>query len=183
MKIAKTKLEGVYLIDPNIFEDDRGTFIKTFHKEVFLELGLECQFNESFYSESKKGVIRGMHFQNPPCDPVKLVYVTSGKIIDVVLDIRKGSKTYGEFVSAELSSENKKMFYIPKGFAHGYASLCEKSVVVYLQSEVYSPQHDAGIRYDSFKMKWGIKEPIVSNRDKAFLAFDQFESPFVAGGK
>ncbi len=119
-----------------------------------------------------------MHFQIPPAAHVKLVYVTSGIILDVVLDIRKGSPTYGKYISAELSEKNRKMMYIPIGCAHGFLSLKNNSCVIYLQTTMYSKDNDAGIHIDSFGMDWGVSSPIMSTRDQAFPALQEFKTPF-----
>ncbi len=179
MKITETKINGVYSIEADNFHDDRGSFIKTFHKETFLQNALDTDFQESFYSISKKGVIRGMHFQIPPADHSKLIYVPSGRIIDVVLDIRKESPTYGEYVSIELSAENHNMVYIPVGCAHGFISLEDNSVTVYLQSTMRSAEHEAGILFNSFGMDWNVEKPILSKRDQVFPTLKDFNSPFI----
>ena len=178
MKLIETKLSGVYIIETNIFSDERGIFIKIFNADYFKKMGLECDFKESFYSTSRKFVIRGMHFQIPPQDYTKLIYVTKGKIIDVVLDIRKGSATYGKYISEELSDKNGRCAYIPKGFAHGFLALVDNSTTVYMQTTVYAPTYDKGIRFDSFGMNWMVKKPIISERDKSFPKLEDFESPF-----
>lgn len=166
MNIIKTKLDGVFEIQNKKFEDQRGIFIKTFHEGIFREHGLETDFKESFFSTSKKGVLRGMHFQLPPHDHAKLVYVTSGEILDVAVDIRKNSPTFGEWFSTKLSSENAKLLYLAKGFAHGFLTLSETATVVYMTSTVYIAEFDAGIRWDSFNYDWeGLKTPILSERD------------------
>ncbi len=180
MRFIKTNLNGVYLIEPKVFEDNRGQFVKIFHEQTFREKRLSCDFKESFYSTSRKDVIRGMHFQVPPQDHAKLVYVTSGRILDVVLDIRKNSPTYGKYVSVELSDVNRKSIYIPVGFAHGFCVLSEEATVIYMQTTMHSPEHDAGIRWDSFGMNWTIKNPVLSERDRSFPKFEEFDSPFVA---
>ena len=179
MKITKTDLEGVYIIEPDVFQDERGKLVKTFHKETFAKNNMAFNFEESYYSVSKKGVLRGMHFQTPPHDHCKLVYVASGSIIDVALDIRKGSPTYGKHISVELSADNHKMVYIPIGFAHGFLSLEDNSRTFYTQTTMHSPENDAGIRIDSFGMDWGIKDPIISKRDQAFQALAEFNTPFI----
>lgn len=178
MKFLKTELRGVYVIEPRVFQDDRGLFIKIFHEQTFKESGLSCDFKEVFYSTSMKDVIRGMHFQIPPQDHAKLVYVVSGKIFDVVLDIRKNSPTFGKCLSVELSDDNKKSIYIPSGFAHGFCVLSDEATVIYMQTTMHSPEHDSGIRWDSFGMEWGIKNPILSQRDKNFPELKKFDSPF-----
>lgn len=178
MNFVETKIKGVFTIEANPFEDERGIFVKIFNRDEFRKQSLNVTFKESFYSTSKKGVIRGMHFHLPPKDHAKLIYVTSGAILDVVLDLRKGSPTFGKHASVELSAENKKMIFIPTGCAHGFLSLKDGSCTVYLQSSTYSKKHDAGIIYNSFEMDWKIKKPIISQRDLSFVAFKDFKSPF-----
>jgi len=166
MLIKKTALEGVFEIENKKFEDHRGLFVKTFHTDVFSESGLESDFKESFYSVSKKGVLRGMHFQLPPYDHAKLVYVTNGEILDVAVDIRKNSSTFGEFFSTNLSSKNVKSLYMAKGFAHGFLTMSDSATVVYLTSTIRSPEAESGIRWDSFGFDWlGVISPIISDRD------------------
>ena len=179
MNIVETKLDGVCIIEPKVFEDERGQFIKVFNQALFEQEGLPFTPAESYYSISKKNVIRGMHFQIPPADHIKLVYVTEGAILDVVLDLRKGSPTYGEYITLELTDQNRAMAYIPSGFAHGFLSLQDNTRVTYLQSTGYSPEHDSGIRMDSFGMKWGVSEPIWSKRDREFPLFTGFQTPFM----
>ncbi len=178
MEFIETKLKDLFLIKPNIFNDNRGTFVKLFNSDLFEQNNLGYDFKECFYSISKKNVIRGMHFQAPPKDHIKLVYVSYGKIIDVILDIRSNSKTYGKFISIELSSENCFIVYIPSGFAHGFLSLKNGTIVTYMQTSTYSPENDSGIKFDSFGMDWNVNEPILSKRDLGFVSFNNFESPF-----
>lgn len=179
MKIKKTKLDSVYIVEPTVFQDERGKFVKTFHKDTFIENKMGYNFVESYYTVSRKNVIRGMHFQVPPADHTKLVYVTGGAILDVVLDIRTGSPNYGQYIFAELSSKNHKMIYIPPGFAHGFLSLEENSCVIYSQTTIYSPENDKGININSFGMQWGVKNPVVSKRDRGFPRLNQFKTPFI----
>lgn len=179
MKITKTKLGRVFIIEPDVFQDERGKFIKIFNKDIFKKYKMAFNFKESYYSISKKNVLRGMHFQTPPKDHSKLVYVTSGAILDVILDIRKKSLTYGKYISIELSDKNHKVVYIPRGFAHGFLSLKNNSCAIYSQTTTYSPKHDSGIRIDSFGMKWSVKNPIISKRDQNFPTFEKFETPFL----
>lgn len=178
MEFSKTKISGLYLIKPKKFEDIRGKFIKTFHKETFEAHGLNVDFVESYYSVSKKDVIRGMHFQIPPHDHEKLIYVPFGSIMDVILDIRKGSPTYGQYVTQTLSAENGYMFYIPKGCAHGFLSLEDNANVTYMQTSMYAGDHDEGILYDSFGLDWNVLFPKISKRDGSFIEFKNFISPF-----
>lgn len=178
MKIQKTKIDGVYIIEPDFFKDDRGLFLKPFNKDIFKKNGLVCEFEENFYSMSKKDVIRGMHFQNPPNDHAKLIYVPKGAILDVVLDIRNDSPTYGQYVSEELSDQNFKIMYIPRGCAHGFLSLVDDSCTVYLQETVRVAESENGVNINSFGIEWGVKNPIVSERDRNFKNLNDFKSPF-----
>lgn len=172
-------LSGVYVMEPAVLKDKRGCFIKTFHGSEFKSKGLEYNFGESFYSYSVKNVIRGMHFQYPPHDCTKLIYVVCGAICDVILDIRKNSATYGQCLAIDISQKNKKSVYIPKGFAHGFSVLSREATVIYMQSAEYSSKYDAGIKWDSFGFDWNIKKPIISKRDKSFPSLKDFKSPFL----
>lgn len=172
MIIKPTLLDGVFEIENNEFQDHRGTFVKTFHADTFKGYGLESDFKESFYSVSKKNVLRGMHFQLPPHEHAKLVYVTSGEILDVAVDIRKESSTFGRYFSTRLTSENTKSLYMAKGFAHGFLTLTDTATVVYLISTVHAPKSDSGIRWDSFGFNWGVDNLIISDRDKSLVDID-----------
>jgi dTDP-4-dehydrorhamnose 3,5-epimerase len=179
MNIVKSKLDGVLLIEPDIFKDERGDFVKVFHKDMYASHGINTDFKESYYSTSKKDVIRGMHFQTPPHDHAKLVHVTFGSIKDVVLDLRKNSPTYGQFDVFEINADNKKMVYIPSGFAHGFVSLIDNSQVAYLQSTMRVADAEGGIIYNSFGMDWGVSNPILSQRDQTFPTLANFNTPFL----
>jgi dTDP-4-dehydrorhamnose 3,5-epimerase len=181
MKIIDTEIPGLKFLEPNIFKDNRGKFIKTFNRNFFNEQGLDISIEESYYSISQKDVIRGMHFQTPPYHHSKIVYVPFGKIIDVVLDIRKKSPTYGKYFEIELSSENEKILIIPKGLAHGFKSLENNTNVSYLQTSIYSANNDEGIKYDSFNFNWDCKKPKLSHRDLSFKMLEEFNSPFIFG--
>jgi dTDP-4-dehydrorhamnose 3,5-epimerase len=172
MDIISTNLDGVFEIQNRKFEDQRGLFVKTFHEDVFRDKGLETSFKESFYSVSKKGVLRGMHFQLPPDDHAKLVFVTDGEILDVAVDIRKDSSTFGQYFSTKLSSGNAKSLYMSKGFAHGFLTLSESATVVYMTTTVHTPKSDAGIRWDSFGFNWGVTNPVISERDSKHGSLD-----------
>lgn len=177
MKINPTPLDGVFEIENRIFEDFRGMFVKTLHEGGFKEAELETEFKESFYSVSKKGVLRGMHFQLPPHDHAKLVYVTSGEILDVAVDIRKESSTFGQYFSTRLSSDNAKSLYLAKGFAHGFLTLSESATVVYMTTTVHALEFDSGIRWDSFGFDWGdIDLSLISERDKKFIVLEEFDA-------
>ncbi|MAZ37615.1 MAG: dTDP-4-dehydrorhamnose 3,5-epimerase [Crocinitomicaceae bacterium] len=173
-----TKIKGVFEIDFFNIRDDRGAFVKTFHAEKLKAQGLETDFKESFYSVNNKNVIRGMHFQTPPDDHAKIVYCTSGSLIDVVVDIRKNSTTYGQFITVELSGNNAKGVYLPTGTAHGFYVKEDNTCMVYLTSTVNSPTNDGGIRYDSFGFDWPTKNGIHSERDILFPTLTDFNTPF-----
>ena len=177
MKFTETKISGVFEIDLFHVKDERGSFTKSFHKSLFKMNKLEYKFDESFFSTNKKGVIRGMHFQNPPHDQAKLVYATAGVILDVILDLRKSSQTYGQCAQIEISAENHKAVYMPVGVAHGFCCLTEASMI-YLTSTEYNAGSETGILWNSFGMKWPVDDPIVSSRDKSFLSFSEFQTPF-----
>ncbi|WP_417327700.1 dTDP-4-dehydrorhamnose 3,5-epimerase family protein [Halarcobacter sp.] len=178
MQIVETKIPGLKIFEPRIFEDIRGKFIKTFNNDFFQEHNLNISIKETYYSISHKDVIRGMHFQTPPYDHIKIVYVPFGKILDVVLDLRKGSPTFGKSFSIELSSENGKILIIPKGLAHGFKSLEDSSNVTYMQTTIYAPNNDEGIRYDSFGFDWQCGSPKISDRDMSFNSLEEYESNF-----
>jgi len=169
--IEKTKIDGLNILKPTVFEDERGTFVKQFTEEFLRDNGMDPVFKESFYSTSKKDVIRGMHYHLPPHEHAKLVYVTQGTIEDVILDIRKESPTYGEWVSVELSETNHKSIYIPIGCAHGFKTLTDSATVIYLQTTAFSPDHDAGFRWDSFGYEWKVENPIISEKDQKLPNF------------
>ncbi len=179
MKIISTKISGCYEIFPVIHKDRRGVFVKTFHYPTFKEFGLNTIFKEEYYSTSYKNVIRGLHFQLPPHDHIKLVYCISGIVKDVVVDLRLDSPTYGKHLSINLSSEIGNMVYIPKGMAHGFCSLSRTSTLVYKASTIYRPDKDTGIKWDSAGIAWPNKDTIVSKRDKLFLTLEEFKTPFV----
>ncbi|HAW51656.1 MAG TPA: dTDP-4-dehydrorhamnose 3,5-epimerase [Flavobacteriales bacterium] len=177
MKFVETKISGVFEIELFHVKDERGSFTKSFHKSLFKTNKLEYKFDESFFSINKKGVIRGMHFQNPPHDQAKLVYVTSGVILDVILDLRKSSPTYRQYAKVEISAENSKAVYMPVGVAHGFCCLTD-ATMIYLTTTEYNAKSETGILWNSFGMKWPVQNPILSPRDKSFLPFGKFQTPF-----
>lgn len=178
MKLMETNLTGCYHIEPNRSQDGRGRFIKLYHENIFREHGINIDIKEQFFSVSHKNVLRGMHFQTPPHDHNKLVTCLTGRVLDVVLDLRKKSDTYGEAAVFELSAKNGNLLTIPSGMAHGFLSLEDNSGMLYTTSAVYSPNHDRGIRWDSFGFEWPCVAPIVSERDHSLPTFTQFKSPF-----
>lgn len=178
MNIQKTSFEGLYILETVNFQDIRGGFQKLFNYDFFERNGLDTDFREFYYSVSHKDVIRGMHFQLPPFEHTKLVYVSRGKIRDVVVDIRKSSETYGKCFSLELDACKGQYLYIPKGFAHGFLSLEDNTIVNYAQTSGYSKEHDCGIDYSSIGFEWSVDTPIVSGRDLTFKKLNDFKSPF-----
>lgn len=171
-------IKDLHVLSLPHFPDHRGSFTKVFHEDSLREKGIDFTLRESYYSFSGKDVIRGMHFQTPPAQHAKIVACPIGEILDVVLDLRKESPTYGQHFSQILSAENHLALYIPEGCAHGFRALTEGAMTFYLVSSVHSPQHDAGIRWDGFGFDWGVENPVMSARDKAFPEFATFNSPF-----
>lgn len=171
-------METLKILDLPSFKDMRGSFVKTFNDTLFQSWGIQFQLKESYFSTSELNVIRGMHFQLPPQQHAKIVFCPIGAILDVALDLRKESPTYGQCFSQILSGENHKAFYIPEGFAHGFKSLSSGSLTYYLVSSEYHPASDTGIAFNSFGFDWESANPILSDRDAQFISFDQFESPF-----
>lgn len=178
MRIEETQITDVRIIHQFNHSDERGSFIKSFNSSQFLENGIEFEMKESFHSSSEKNVVRGMHFHLPPHDHAKIVFCVRGAILDVVLDLRKDSSTYGQSVQCELSADNYQALYIPKGFAHGFLSLSQRSTAFYFVDGEYSKEHDAGLMYDSFGFDWGIERALLSPRDLSFETFENFKSPF-----
>ena len=168
MKRIDTKLPGVYIIEPVVHGDHRGYFMETYSAKTFADMGIDTVFvqdNQSF--TAKKGTLRGIHFQNEPMAQAKLVRVTKGAVLDVAVDLRKGSPTYMQWSGAELSAENKRMLYIPRGFGHGFVTLTDDVEFCYKVDNIYSRECDRGIRFDdpAIGVDWGITEPILSAKD------------------
>jgi len=178
IQLTPTTLDGVYEILPFHATDSRGSFTKYISSSIFKQHNLAYTFEESYMSVSHQDVIRGMHFQSPPQDHEKVVYVTHGAILDVVLDIRKASPTYGKHLCFLLNEHSKKGLYIPKGFAHGFKSLENNTTVVYHQTTSHSPLHDKGILWSSFGVNWDSVSPLISPRDSTFPLLQEFISPF-----
>ncbi len=169
MKIEETILKGVIIIEPDVFSDDRGFFSETFQEKRYQDiLGNDVHFVQDNFSSSKKGVLRGLHYQIPPFGQAKLVQVVRGSVYDVAVDIRSGSPTFGQYVMVELSGENHKQFFIPEGFAHGFIALEDDTLFQYKCTNVYSREYERGIVWNDsvLGIDWGIKNPIVSDKDK-----------------
>ena len=178
MEIIKTPFEGLFVLQTVNFQDNRGGFQKLFNYDFFKENGLDYDFKEFYYSVNKVNVVRGMHFQTPPYDHTKVVYVSKGRIRDVVVDIRKKSATYGKCFSIELDDQKGQYLYIPKGFAHGFVSLEDGSIVNYAQTTCYAKDNDSGIDATSIGFDWGVEQSIRSGRDLTFVKLNEFNSPF-----
>tara|TARA_B100001057_G_C22829780_1_gene942915 strand:+ start:1748 stop:2290 length:543 start_codon:yes stop_codon:yes gene_type:complete len=173
MEIKELPFAGLFLINSFFANDERGSFVKNFHKDKFNSHGIDFELRELFYSESKKDVIRGMHFQTPPHEHSKIIFPMKGSILDVVVDLRKDSDSFGKYHVEEISYKDNKALYIPEGFAHGFLSLENDTRMVYLVNKEHSPNNDSGIRWDSFGFKWPCIKPLISNRDMSFNALDQ----------
>ena len=178
MKTKELKIAGAFELSLPHSEDARGDFVKILHADTFEEHGLVADFKESYYSTSQKGVIRGMHFQIPPHDHEKLVYAVHGKVIDVLLDLRVGSATFGEYCSLELDKARHNAVYIPRGVAHGFGVQEGPATLVYMTTTVYNQECDTGILLNSFGFTWPIDDPVISMRDQGFEPISEFQSPF-----
>jgi len=182
MKFIKTDISDVYIIEPSVFGDDRGYFLESFNLGKFEENVCPIKFVQDNESKSSKGVLRGLHFQKPPFNQAKLVRCIEGNVMDVAVDIRKGSPTYGKHVAVELSGENKRQLFVPRGFAHGFAVLSESAVFAYKVDNTYAPEYDSGIRYDDTELNidWGFSDEEVqlSEKDKNLVNFIDLDSPF-----
>ena len=178
MKINKTFIKDLLIIEPQLFKDDRGFFYESYNKNNLDKNIVFVQDNES---KSYKGVVRGLHFQRPPFEQAKLVRCVSGKILDVAVDLRTNSKTYGKYFSVELSSENNKQLFIPKGFAHGFQVLSETAIVNYKVDNYYNPKSDSGLIWndEDLLIKWNLDiKPILSEKDLKLISFKDLKSPF-----
>lgn len=185
MEILKCKLPGVRIIKPLLFQDDRGFFMESYNQEIFSRQGLTTAFVQDNHSLSVgKGVLRGLHYQLEPMAQSKLVRVTAGSILDVVVDIRKNSPSYGQWEAFELSAENKYQLLIPKGFAHGFCTLEFNTEVQYKVDAYYSPELDRGIAWDdpAIGIDWPVKQPILSDKDARHPLLEEAENNFYFEG-
>lgn len=176
--VVELALDGVKLIDLNHSADYRGRFTKTFHAETFLAAGIHFTEQEEFYSVSSKHVFRGMHFQKPPFAHQKLVHCIQGEVLDVLLDLRLNSSTYGQILQLPLSQQLPQLLYIPMGIAHGFLVLSEQATLLYKTDRVYSHEHDCGLFWGSLGLDLPVSSPIISERDQQFDHFSNFKSPF-----
>lgn len=180
MEIVKTKIPDLYIIKPNVFEDNRGYFFESYNKEAFLRNGIDQNFVQDNESKSAKGVLRGLHFQKPPFAQGKLVRVMHGAVLDVAVDLRKGSPTYGQWASVELTHDNKWMYWIPPGFAHGFVTLEDDTVFFYKCTNVYNKESEGSILWNDpdLNIDWKISNPTLSGKDIESPLFKDFVSPF-----
>lgn len=180
MNITQSELSGLLVIDPKVFGDDRGYFFESYNAEVFKAAGLEVDFMQDNESRSGKGVLRGMHFQEPPFEQGKLIRVARGAVMDVSVDIRKDSPTYGKWAAFELSEQNKRMLWIPPGFAHGFVTLEDDTIFIYKCTKVYNKESENSIHWDDpdLGIDWGVEDPIISDKDKAAPSFKELKSLF-----
>ena len=181
MKVSETELQGVLLIQPDVFGDERGFFLESFNKERYKQAGIEFNFVQDNLSKSKKGTIRGLHYQVGEMAQGKLCYVINGKVLDVAVDIRFGSPTFGKHITHILNSQNKNQIWIPPGFAHGFSVLSEEAIFAYKCTQVYSKEHERAILYNDpeIGIDWQVKNPIVSEKDLNGKLLKEIEKDFV----
>lgn len=178
MEIRETRLAGCCTVHPVVRPDERGVFVKTYLESAFTAAGLPTRFPEHFYSRSGQGVVRGLHFQTPPAAQDKVVSCVDGEVLDVVVDLRAGSPTYGEHLTFRLTAQEWTAVFVPVGFAHGFAALSPTATVAYLATAEYQAGTDGGVRWDSAGIRWPFDEPVVSARDAGLPALADFRTPF-----
>lgn len=178
LSVSPGPLPGVRLLTSQVFEDERGSLTKLYHQATWARLGLKEDYVESFVSISETAVLRGMHFQLPPADHSKVVWLLKGKVLDVLLDLRRGQSRYGDCAGVVLAPGQTNGIYMPVGFAHGFYVLEGPATLLYMTTSLHDPEHDSGIRWDSFGFDWPSKEPVVSERDLNLPPFSEFESPW-----
>ncbi len=182
MKVEQTSIEGLVVIEPEIFYDSRGYFFESYNQNLFIKKLGDFKFVQDNESKSSKGVLRGFHLQKPPFEQAKLVRCIEGEVLDVALDLRKNSSTYGKHEKVILSGDNKKQFFIPRGFAHAFLVLSETAIFSYKVDNIYAPQSDSGIIWNdpSLLINWAIDDSklIISEKDKSLGVLKNFESPF-----
>lgn len=180
MKIEKTSIEDLLIIEPAVFGDSRGFFFEAYNKDRFESMGIKENFVQDNVSKSSKGVLRGLHFQNNPFAQGKLVSVITGAVLDVAVDIRKNSPTYGQHYKIELNERNKLQFYIPPGFAHGFLTLEDDTIFSYKCTNLYNKESEGSIIWNDkdLAINWGIEDPLVSEKDNLAPSFGDFESKF-----
>jgi len=180
MQLISTEIEGLFIIEPSVYADARGYFMEGFNKHTMSKLGLDINVVQTNISESAKGVVRGLHFQNPPFAQGKLIRVLKGAVLDVAVDLRKDSPTYGNHFCVQLSEENKLALWIPIGFAHGFATLSDNTLFFYDCTETYNKESEVGLRWNDpdLNIDWGMDNPILSEKDANAPLFKDFKSQF-----
>jgi dTDP-4-dehydrorhamnose 3,5-epimerase len=182
MKFSKVVIDGIVVIEPTVFVDKRGSFLESYNKNEFEKVIGKVSFIQDNESRSSKGVLRGLHYQTPPFAQAKLVRCIEGEVLDIAVDIRKGSPTYGLYHSEVLSCENKKQLFIPRGFAHGFLVLSDSATFAYKVDNAYTKDNEAGIQWNDKQLgiKWGVKESeiFISDKDVQLPLFSKFKSPF-----
>lgn len=182
MEIITTPIEGLLIIEPKVFHDARGYFVETYNEQRYHEAGIDAQFVQDNQSCSSFGVVRGLHFQRPPYTQAKLVCCTQGRVLDVAVDLRKGSKTFGQWFSVELTEENHRQFFIPRGFAHGFSVLSEKAVFTYKCDNLYHPEADGGLLLSdpALNIDWQVptEQRIISDKDTKHPLLKDLDNPF-----
>ena len=183
MEVFKTPIEGLLVIEPKVFRDARGYFVETYNEQRYREAGVDATFVQDNKSCSSYGVVRGLHFQRPPYTQAKLVSCAEGRVLDVAVDLRKGSPTYGQYEAVELSGDNHRQFFIPRGFAHGFCVLSEEAIFQYKCDNFYHPEVDGGISIldESLGIDWGLtmEEALLSEKDTKHPKLAEFDSPFI----
>lgn len=180
MEVIETGIKDLLILKPRIFEDPRGYFYESYNKKSFEKAGIDAEFVQDNQSMSQKGVLRGLHFQSPPYDQGKLVRVISGSVLDIAVDLRKNSPTYGKHYSLVIDGKDKLMFWIPSGFGHGFLTLEDSTLFAYKCTNFYNKDSEVSIAFNDpdLNIKWGIENPVLSEKDKNGMAFNQFNSPF-----
>ncbi|MCQ2340706.1 MAG: dTDP-4-dehydrorhamnose 3,5-epimerase [Paludibacteraceae bacterium] len=182
MEIISTPIEGLLIIEPKVFHDARGYFVETYNEQRYREAGIDAQFVQDNQSCSSFGVVRGLHFQRPPYTQAKLVCCTQGRVLDVAVDLRKDSKTFGQWFSVELTEENHCQFFIPRGFAHGFSVLSEKAVFTYKCDNLYHPEADGGLLLSdpALNIDWQVpvEQRIISDKDTKHPLLKDLDNPF-----
>jgi dTDP-4-dehydrorhamnose 3,5-epimerase len=182
MKVTETSIKGLLIIEPRVFNDGRGYFFESYSKSKFLEAGIDAEFVQDNQSFSHKGAIRGLHAQFAPHAQAKLVRVIQGRVLDIAIDVRKNSPTYGKYETIELSGDNQLQFFIPEGFLHGFATLEDNTIFTYKVNNYYSKECETGVRWNdpTLAINWGItaNDALISPKDELLPYFESFESPF-----
>ena len=182
MEIRKTPIEGLLVIEPQVFKDARGYFVETYNEQRYREAGIDTTFVQDNQSCSSYGVVRGLHFQRPPYTQAKLVTCTVGRVLDIAVDLRKDSPTFGQWFGIELSAENHRQFFIPRGFAHGFSVLSETAIFTYKCDNLYHPEADGGLLLSDpeLAIDWQIPEEqrIISDKDTKHPLLKEFDTPF-----